>query len=128
MCNQHDFIFDMDQAYMEHVVRALESSPEHPLSAPGAPKKIGVYALYDSPGTPPVYVGVALNASTGVSGRLGNHGRKIAGRVGINLADVSCRYLTIDVRWQAARAEDALIAHYDPPWNKIQGFGSNAPG
>jgi hypothetical protein len=59
---------------------------------------------------------------------LTKHARKIKGRENIDLAEMSCRYLMIRVKWQVARAEGTLIEHYDPPWNTMSGFGSNPPG
>jgi hypothetical protein len=30
--------------------------------------------------------------------------------------------------WEVARAEDALIRHYNPEWNGIPGFSMHVPG
>ena len=34
MCDRHAFQFDVDKAYQDQLVAALEASPEHPLSRP----------------------------------------------------------------------------------------------
>jgi hypothetical protein len=128
MCDQHSFEFDVDKAYADQLVEVLETSPLHPLQEPEAPKAIGVYALYRSGEVTPVYIGQALNKLEGIRGRLRDHLNKIRGRRGISMAEMTCRYLTISREWEIARAEDALIARYNPPWNKIRGFGPHDPG
>ncbi len=75
----------------------------------------------------PLYVGKA-DSLTGVRGRLREHVAKIKERVNIEVSHVTCRYLTIRQKWEVARAEDVLIRRYDPPWNKMTGFGSHPPG
>ena len=122
MCEQHNFTFDVDRAYEDQLAAVLEASPTHPIDAPQAPQTFGVYVLYWDGVT--VYVGQARN----LRNRLRDHLRKIQGRQGINVADVTCKYLTIARLWEVARAEDVLITRFEPEWNGIPGFSSHAPG
>ena len=127
MCERHAFRFDVDKAYAAQVIAALEDSPEHPLSHHQAPKSIGVYALYRKGHRAPVYIGVATG-TTGIAGRLGDHLKKVSGRKGITPQEISCRFLVIDQKWEATRAEDAMIKGYKPEWNGIPGFSMHVPG
>ena len=122
MCDRHGFQFDVDKAYEDQLVAALETSPEHPLSAPEASLQPGVYVLFRSGS--PVYVGQAKKLRS----RLGQHRRKVENRLGITVDRITCRFLIVEQMWELARAEDALIRHYEPEWNGITGFGSNVPG
>ncbi len=70
MCDRHGFQFDVDKAYQDQLVSALEVSPEHPLSAPEASRQPGVYVLFRS--GLPVYVGQARE----VRSRLRDHLKK----------------------------------------------------
>jgi len=127
MCDQHEFRFDVDKAYSDQVASALEASPEHALPNPQAPRKFGIYALYRASQKDPVYVGQAVG-SVGLAGRLRDHLRKIDHRIGISVAQMTCRYLVIHQKWEVARAEDALISRNSPPWNGIPGFSMHTPG
>jgi hypothetical protein len=109
------------------LLSVLEASPSHPLAAPEAAPSIGVYALYLGVQPPPVYIGKVVGAP-GLNGRLREHARKIRGRQNVELADVRCRHLNISQEWEVARAEAALIKHYNPPWNRMRGFGMHVPG
>ena len=122
MCDRHHFTFDVDKAYVDQLVQVLDASPSHPIDAPDAPQTFGVYVLYRD--SVIVYVGQARN----LRNRLRDHLRKIQGRQGIDVAEVTCRYLTIARLWEVARAEDALISQFEPEWNGIPGFSSHAPG
>ena len=122
MCENHNFTFDVDRAYEDQLTAVLEASPSHPIDAPEAPHTFGVYVLYL--GSEIVYVGQARNLRS----RLRDHLRKIQRRQGIDVADVTCRYLTIARLWEVARAEDVLITRFQPEWNGIPGFSSHAPG
>ena len=122
MCEQHNFTFDVDRAYEDQLVAVLEASPTHPIGAPQTPQNFGVYVLYWDGAM--VYVGQARN----LRNRLCDHQRKIQGRQGIDVADVTCKYLTIARLWEVARAEDVLITRFEPEWNGIPGFSSHAPG
>jgi len=127
MCDQHDFQFDVDQAYEQQLLSVLESSPMHPLQDPDASPLPGVYALYRGAQEAPVYIGEALSAS-GIRGRLREHRRKIEGRQGISIGEMKCRYLTIERSWEVARAESVLIENYRPEWNGIPGFSMHVAG
>ena len=122
MCEQHNFTFDVDRAYEDQLVAVLEASPTHPIDAPQAPQTFGVYVLYWDDVT--VYVGQVRN----LRNRLRDHLRKIQGWQGINVVDVTCKYLTIARLWEVARAEDVLITRFEPEWNGIPGFSSHALG
>jgi hypothetical protein len=123
MCDKHHFVFEFDKAYNAQLIEKFEASPEHALTEDVAPPEKGVYALYYRGQL--VYAGKALN--TTLRRRLVEHYRKIAGRDNIDVADVTCRFLTIDGDWFVRAAEDALIQHYSPLWQKT-GFGSHVPG
>lgn len=122
MCDRHEFHFDVDKAYEDQLVSILEASPEHPLSAPEAPRQPGVFVLFRS--SVPLYVGKAKDLRS----RLNDHFRRTANRKGINVHEVTCRFLTIERMWEVARAEDALIRRYNPGWNGIPGFSMHVPG
>lgn len=123
MCDQHHFLFEFDKAYNSQLIEKFEASPEHLLALDVAPPLKGVYALYHKEQL--VYAGKALNIA--LARRLAEHYRKIAGRQNIKVAEVSCRFLTIDGDWFVRAAEDALIQHYSPLWQN-SGFGSHVPG
>jgi hypothetical protein len=123
MCDKHQFVFEFDKAYNAQLIVKFEASPEHPLTEDVAPSQKGVYALYHRGQI--VYAGKALNIT--LRRRLAEHYRKIVGRQNIDIADVTCRFLTIDGDWFVRAAEDALIQHYSPLWQKT-GFGSHVPG
>ena len=123
MCDKHQFIFEFDKAYNVQLIEKFEASPEHPLTEDVAPPEKGVYALYYQGQL--MYAGKALN--TTLRRRLTEHYRKIVRRQNIEAADVTCRFLTIDGDWFVRAAEDALIQHYSPMWQK-SGFGSHVPG
>ena len=123
MCDRHAFVFEFDKAYNQQLIEKFEASPEHPLAEDVAPRQKGVYALYYRGEL--VYAGKALDTTLGR--RLAEHYRKVAGRQNINVSDVTCRFLTIDVDWFVRAAEDALIQYYEPAWQR-SGFGSHVPG
>jgi predicted GIY-YIG superfamily endonuclease len=130
MCERHVFEFNLAEAYSTQAVAQFEASPKHPLTATGAPKALGVYALYlTKADKSPVYVGKATKIT--LARRLAEHATKIGGRQNIDVTDVWCRYLVIGAKpgeqWVATSAEAALIHHYKPKWNK-SGFGGHVPG
>ena len=90
MCDLHAFRFDVDKAYQDQLVSALEASPEHPLSAPEASRQPGIYVLIRSGS--PVYVGQARELRS----RLRDHRQKVEYRRGITTDEISCRFLTIE--------------------------------
>ena len=122
MCDKHDFMFDVDRAYEDQLVSALEASPQHSVREPESPRAPGVYLLYRD--GLPVYVGKAKS----LRNRIRDHLRKIDGRDGIEVDQVTCRFLTISRLWEVARAEEVLISRFSPEWNGIAGFSMHAPG
>lgn len=85
----------------------------------------GVYVLHYNGS--PVYVGKAVNMRT----RLQKHMKKISGRKGINLAQVSYKALLLDRSMSTAANETVLLGlfqqTYTGMWNN-GGFGPNDPG
>jgi hypothetical protein len=98
MCDRHVFQFDVDKAYEDQLVSALEASPEHLLSAPEASRQPGVYVLFRS--GLPVYVGQARDLRS----CLRDHLKKVENRTGIIIDEVTCRFLTLERMWEVARA------------------------
>lgn len=127
--NPHKFEFDLDRGIEEQVVEKLEASPALKLEKNVAPQQSGIYALYFRDEL--VYVGKATRERTKskrtLRARLNEHIGKINGRQNINVADVTCRYLTFESEWWVVAAEFALITHYSPKWNG-SGYGSKVPG
>jgi hypothetical protein len=123
MCDQHEFVFEFDKAYNSQLIEKFEGSPEHDLVLDVAPALRGVYALYRLGEL--VYAGKAL--PTTLRRRLNEHYAKIQTRQNISTAEITCRFLSIQGSWFVRAAEDALITHYSPAWNK-SGFGSHVPG
>jgi Eco29kI restriction endonuclease len=125
----HYFEFDLDEGIRTQVIETLEASPSLQLERGVGPAESGVYALYFRGDL--VYIGKASKETTKsgrtLRARLSEHRIKIAGRQNIDLADVTCRYLTFNSEWWVFAAEYALIAHYSPSWN-YSGFGSKTPG
>lgn len=108
MGDRYTFRFDEDKAYEDQLVSVLEASPEYPLSAPEAPRQPGVYVLFRS--SVPVYVGKAKDLRS----RLNDYLKRAASRKGINVQEVTCRFLTIERPWQVLRAKAALRRRYKP--------------
>lgn len=125
----HEFVFELDRAIRDQVVRKLEDSPMLALTRNAAPNKSGVYALYHRGRL--VYVGKASKGTTRskrtLRGRLNEHLGKVDNREKLSLGDMTCRFLTIESDWFVWAAEFALINHYEPEWNN-SGFGSKTPG
>lgn len=122
MRDRHTLQFDVDKAYQNQLVSALEASPEHPLPAPEACRQPGVYVLFRS--GVPVYVIQARELRS----RLRDHLKRVENRQGITVDEVTCRFLTLERMWEVARAEDKLIRHYHPDWNGSPGFSMHVPG
>jgi len=123
MCDKHDFFFEFDKAFTAQLIQKFEASPEHPLNEDVAPPRKGVYALYR--GGSIIYAGKALQIK--LKRRLAEHAKKILGRKGVSLPEITCRFLVIDSDWFVRAGEHALIETYDPAWN-LSGFGSHVPG
>lgn len=125
----HFFDFDLDRGIRLQVVERLEASPALPLAKGVGPALSGIYALYYHGKL--VYIGKATREMTKsartLRSRLNEHVGKIASRQNIDLADMSCRYLTFRSEWWVFAAEFALMSHYQPQWN-LSGFGSKVPG
>ena len=119
----HEFVFEIDLAIRTQVIQKLEASPQLALARDIAPALKGVYALYWNGAL--VYAGKALQVT--LRKRLNEHHDKIAGRTGIAIKDMTCRFLSIESDWFVRAAEDALIVGYKPAWN-ASGFGSHVPG
>jgi excinuclease ABC subunit C len=107
MSGHYTFRFDEDKAYEDQLISVLEVRPEHPLSAPEAPRQPGVYVLFRS--NVPIYVGKAKDLRSRLNDRL----RKTATRKGINVQEVTCRFVTIERRWEILRAKAALRRRYN---------------
>lgn len=119
----HAFVFEVDRAIREQVIEKLEASPVVRLSQTGGPGAKGVYTLYRRRRL--VYAGKALDST--LRRRLAEHAKKISSRDNIELAEMTCKYLTMTSDWWVRAGEDALISHYKPLWNR-SGFGSHVPG
>ena len=107
MRNHYTFRFDEDKAYEDQLASVFEASPEHPLSAPEAPRQPGVYVLFR--GCVPVYVGKAKDLRS----RLKDYLKRAASRQGINVQEVTCRFVTIERMWEVLRAKAALRRRYN---------------
>ena len=108
MYEHHPFRFDEDKAYEDQLVSVLEASPEHPLSAADAPREPGVYVLFR--GNVPIYVGKAKDLRSRLNACL----KRTANLKGTNVQEVTCRFLTIERKWEVLRAKAALCRRYDP--------------
>ncbi len=141
----------------ESVARALLERPLSPLPPPDSFEGAGVYAIYYAgtfaayrvmadvnrrePGAWPIYIGravpsgarkggTALDAPAGraLFGRLRDHADSISDARNLDLADFSCRYLSVDDIW-IPLGEALLIARFAPLWNTVlEGFGIHDPG
>ena len=131
-----------------------EALLEQPLSAlpPASFIGAGVYVIYYAGPHPlyqreatehiPIYVGKAVakgarkglititgkTESRALYDRLGEHAESIAVGADLDLADFSCRHLTVDAIW-IPLGESLLINMFSPIWNvKVDGFGNHDPG
>jgi hypothetical protein len=125
----HEFVFQLDRAIRDQVVDRLNSSPMLPLERNVAPKRSGVYALYFKGDL--VYIGKASKGTTKskrtLRDRLNEHVGKLGNRENLTLAEMTCRFLTIESDWFVWAAEFALINVFTPEWNG-SGYGSKTPG
>jgi hypothetical protein len=122
MCEHHTFQFDENKAYEDQLISVLESSPKHPLPAPQAPRQPGIYVLFCS--NVPVYVGKGKDLRS----RLNDQSKKIITRKAINAQEITCRFLTINIRWKVLRAEATLRQRYNPKWNRSPRLSMHVPG
>lgn len=124
-----DFKLSITQALADQLAERLkplrparlgENSLQHVENRPG------VYELFLADQR--VYVG---KASRSLPARLRNHMRKLSGRRGLSLANVSFVCLYVDEDLEAAAPETLLIKKYrgagGSPWN-ANGFGNKDPG
>ena len=109
----------------------------------------GIYSFYYSGDFPaygpisskniPIYVGKAVppgsrkggrvdETSPALQRRIREHSKSISQAANLEVADFSCRYLTIVPVW-ITLAERFLIDYYKPVWNLcLDGFGDHDPG
>lgn len=121
-------------------------------------KGAGIYAIYYSGEHPayetiaaenqdrqwphwPIYVGkaipegarrgkikVAAKSTNALFTRLRQHRESVEAAQNLNIDDFSCRFLIVQDLW-IPLAEQLLIAHFAPAWNRIiDGFGNHDPG
>lgn len=124
------FTFDLTGALAEQLDAALPSLRPEPLST----EKLedvnqipGIYQLYLNGEL--VYVG---KADRSLRGRLGDHHRKITGRLNIDIGDMTFTGLYLEGTWIPVGPEQMLIKRREtqgskPLWN-FNGFGINDPG
>lgn len=133
------------------IADALLEQPVSPLP-PSFFSGAGVYVIYYYKGNHPLYVrestkGVPIYVGKAVSKgarkgltvtgetesqslfkRLSEHAESIRQGADLDLADFSCRFLSVDDIW-IPLGESLLINKFRPIWNvKIDGFGNHAPG
>ncbi len=131
-----EFKLSITRAMADQLAEALARLEPAPLT------KENVEALEERPGVyelflrgERVYVGKASKSksSKDLPGRLGDHIRKLSGRAGISLSEISFQCLYVDEDLEAAAPETMLINKYKDrrrqtlPWN-FNGFGNNDPG
>lgn len=124
-----DFKLSITQALADQLaqrLRPLRPAPLNDTSLDHVENRPGVYELLLAHQR--VYVG---KASKSLPARLRNHARKLSGRTGLSLADVSFICLYVDEDLEAAAPETLLIKKYrdegGSPWN-TNGFGNKDPG
>ena len=145
----------LSRALMRAELRPMEHVAEHPFNGYGVYALFydGDFPAYrrladwnrDHPGTWPIYIGVAAPKTlkgleydpedidsdrTGrkLYERVRHHAGSIRQAANLDLADFSCRLLTLSFVW-APVAESAMIAAYEPLWNAyVPGFGNHAQG
>ncbi len=140
------------------VAKALLEKTARPLARLPNFRGAGIYALYytgifpayiqiseanKSPDDPrwPIYVGKAIPpggrrgafnlAATDTSAlydRLQEHADSIHEALNLKIYDFCCRFLVVADLW-IPLAEQLLIAHFSPVWNRlVDGFGNHNPG
>ncbi len=124
-----DFKLSITQALADQLaerLRPLRPAPLNEDSLEHVESRPGVYELLLA--SQRVYVG---KASRSLPARLRNHARKLSGRIGLSLANVSFICLYVDEDLEAAAPETLLIKKYrnvgGSPWN-TNGFGIKDPG
>lgn len=124
-----EFKLSITRALADQLADALSRLHAAPLTSErlsALQQRPGVYELFVRGRR--VYVG---KASVSIPARLGNHLRKLSGRMNIVLGDVSFQCLYVDEDLEAAAPEKMLIKKYrdqgGAPWN-TNGFGNKDPG
>jgi len=139
------------------VADALLAKKATPLPPTDAFDGAGIYAIYYTGDFPayrelsalnqkgklrcPIYVGKAVPEGARKGGlgldypagrvlfkRLTEHAKSVEQATNLNLADFSCRHLTVDDIW-IPLGESLLIEMFRPLWNlAVDGFGNHDPG
>nr|MDT0664264.1 hypothetical protein [Micromonospora sp. DSM 115978] len=124
-----EFKLSITKALADQLAEALDPLVPSPLTAENLDRledRPGVYVLFLDGRR--VYVG---KTAKGLPGRLGQHLRKISGRVGLSLHRMSFICVYVDKDMDSVAPERMLIAKYVPlggvPWNN-NGFGNKDPG
>ncbi|MEV7849073.1 GIY-YIG nuclease family protein [Streptomyces cyaneofuscatus] len=127
--NHGDFRLSITQALGDQLAVALKQLTPAPLTEPNLDRladRAGVYQLYRNGQF--VYVG---KADKSLPTRILKHLRKVSGRQGISLAEMSFTCLYVAEDFSALAPEKLLINHYKKQgqirWNN-NGFGNNDPG
>jgi hypothetical protein len=127
--NHAEFKLSITKALGDQLAERLDSLTPAPLTEENIqslPKNKGVYQLYRFGEL--VYIG---KADATLPQRLAKHLRKLSGRVGIHLEEVTFAALSVDEDLSAVAPEKLLIDKHqgdgEAPWNN-NGFGINDPG
>ncbi|UED84776.1 GIY-YIG nuclease family protein [Streptomyces profundus] len=127
--NHADFKLSITKALGDQLAEELEKLTPAPLTETNIrllPPTKGVYQLRR--GSKLLYVG---KAEVTLSQRLGKHLRKLSGREGIRLEEITFTALSVDEDFSAVAPEKLLINRFqgagEAPWNE-NGFGINDPG
>ncbi|MGW6291371.1 GIY-YIG nuclease family protein [Streptomyces sp. NPDC055058] len=127
--NHGDFRLSITQALGDQLADALDDLIPAPLTEPNLAEledRPGVYQLYRNDEF--VYVG---KADKSLPTRILKHLRKVSGRQGISLSEMTFTCLYVAEDFSALAPEKLLIKKYkkrgEIPWNN-NGFGNNDPG
>ncbi|MFF3413415.1 GIY-YIG nuclease family protein [Streptomyces sp. NPDC002698] len=127
--NHGDFRLSITQALGDQLADALDDLSPAPLTEPNLDEledRPGVYQLYRNDKF--VYVG---KADKSLPTRILKHLRKVSGRQGISLSEMTFTCLYVAEDFSALAPEKLLIKNYkkrgEIPWNN-NGFGNNDPG
>lgn len=111
---------------LSHALSKLTPAPLDELNIERIRKVPGVYQLWH--GGELVYIG---KADESIPTRLWKHHRKLSGRTGISLDDMTFSALYVEEDFSAVAPEKLLIGRFQEsgsiPWNN-NGFGINDPG
>ena len=140
------------------VAKALLEEPARPLAALPPFRGAGIYVIYYGGALPiyaplavenrdmqrprrPIYIGKAIPPgarrgalvadaidTNALHGRLRQHADSIGTADNLRIDDFACRFLIVQDLW-IPLAEQLLITHFAPVWNRIMdGFGNHDPG